>query len=666
MEERAWGEDDAATACIRVFTNLVDNKWKTLLSDDQCLTREERKAVRNVFRSYMFAMPKPPQGVGFKSGFPLHWILKKYRDQNSFYDKLTEYRNAYLLTKRQSLPDHYLDITTVGQAVLYFTFLALEADVERGTVPRAEDLREDSDRATVLGSMNAVCWQFMLKVATLCGEKMATHFFFGLPMYYYKCLTPEVIVAIYDGLKDMIDKSSVIANARAQMALLRYVKENCGERTVGDMSGARNKVKVTYMGMSWEFTRSVPEMVMDALCYSVTDSVSKEGDNVVRLYLGPNKAGRDALSYMDIKSNEEGRVSRLPTWVSLNNDCSAIMFMTSSGTRNEQDEYCARDRLILPEICGDMRLPPEGGKELNSGGKRDTESTGYEITPFPGASPPMVPGEDGSTGPTGPGGKPPKPAGPAGPVGPAGPTGPKPPAGGPSGPKPPAGPGKPPKPPGTGDRPKPGGPGGGGGGAGGPGSDPARPGGSDKPPVKPPKMPEVGNGAPVVPGEEEDKNPGGGGPGAGGPGAGGPGAGGRPGGDRPVVGEAPNQPGGQDPNNPQGGGAGRPGRDDDDYPKVNTPKEVREEIEKLEKSLAKYRAECAKRQARLARLEHHIETMRQLTVILSHKADIQTNRMPYAKVHPHSIDGSFPFPDWKPWLYGWTREQQWLRSTASA
>ncbi|WOC35486.1 A type inclusion protein [Equine parapoxvirus] len=383
------------------FRSLVKRHWHQPLNKHTCIPREDRKAVRDVIRLYVERAP-PIEGPNV-AGRPLNLYFKKYVEKNPVFvaifgdpwikDALTFYRQ-------------FSDISTLGRLYLFVVHRIMTGKTHRDNgVMNVADVSETSARETIDTRASAFCENFMWYMGSVCAFKENKNLFFGVPMFWWYGVDAK---KIYDTLNKLF--------MHAQTGYDYTVYSLAFMRLMAEVNGTDVRhmphVKVVFNKLHrFRFVMSVPELVMDGLCFTAWDEFTKTGKAFsVDIFVSPLRHNSGA--YWSVDHDKEGALDPLPRPDTV--DCSAVRISYYPDPRHHvrsakswddkqevhdrtyyydygdlwdvsRNEYERRDRLTFSNECGVHRVWRDEDPDRSTYWRmlHDRFMGEINVTPFP-------------------------------------------------------------------------------------------------------------------------------------------------------------------------------------------------------------------------------------------------------------------------------------------
>ncbi|QHG62675.1 P4c precursor [Cetacean poxvirus 1] len=325
---------------------IVELNWNKELNESSCLSRYERKSIRNVLREFMKSMPRVHHTSKYKN-IQFQLLLMKYIKENEYYKKLLKYDNEYFKQKY----DQYVstitavsDISTVGKYIIYFVMKIIKAETIRKE-RFLEDDGENYDLKFISGRIKYACTELFWTTLAISNFYKCYKMFIGIPSYFFHNI---IIQEVYDELSKYMMNDKENLSKYTVYNFLNYLTKN--ERIIDDT----NKITLYYVGETWDFNKSVPEFVLEALCYSVKDLYKKVGTIKVLVY-AYDQFGR--YQYFMINKDDNGYVEKFPSFQN-EDDISAIRINTPL-----KDSYNYRNTVVTSYECNELIRNNNKGEE---------------------------------------------------------------------------------------------------------------------------------------------------------------------------------------------------------------------------------------------------------------------------------------------------------------
>lgn len=314
---------------IREFHRVVENSWNKALRENSCLSRKQRKVVRNVFRA-LVAATRVRNG---KLDVYYPEVL-----ENTFAKALLSYENGKLQTTYEQLASHGpelgLALDTRGKYLLYYV-LALVLSARVASRARTDVLKT-----------------FLSQVLRTHYLRKCKYMFVGIPAYLVQGLSSKDILDLLTSLRDaqvydeqkktMVRVNAADAHVDKYIDFLIFLGSVKEELKSSGPSTPRIVLQQRWLRL--ETTLSVPEFVMEGLAFSARDAIYVFNSPRARMYLFRTEEG--AYQYFDLNQDYPAGV---PLAYDVHKDISALALLSA---RDSEELY--RNRLVTPETCQDF------------------------------------------------------------------------------------------------------------------------------------------------------------------------------------------------------------------------------------------------------------------------------------------------------------------------
>lgn len=349
LRVREWeGDSDPRAKSIRAFALMIDNLWYKPLSKLGCLSRVERKCIRNVIRDYMRSVePLPPEKN--PSGMPVQWLLEEFRNRNPYFQQLIEYNKGVLKVLLGDVRAYY-NVDTVGKYVLFMVFSILRVEFLNGS--EFVGLGVHSSRAALRARLTHAFVSLLTYGTYINHYEHSEYMFVGAPMYWAQYVDYHLA---YQSLYENAFLE-VLPYAKMYRAYFEYVR-----MTVRHTGSEVRSLMLQFCGETWALSVSAPEFILEALCYTVADRLTKTDRSRVLLYLEELDKDKDERRYLcheldsDFREVVNSGMAGTPhVQLSTHNDISAIYIEHADGSPDERDWYYPTYKLITPSQCGEQ------------------------------------------------------------------------------------------------------------------------------------------------------------------------------------------------------------------------------------------------------------------------------------------------------------------------
>lgn len=340
-------DSDPRYESIHQFKDIIDKTWLTPLRPTSCLSREQRKCVRNVIRDYMSGAPtRPLEYSHLDPSFNAQWFDKRKIFDNPYYAALIKNSNYALYNLWYNNLSGSYSVDTFGKYVLYATFSILHAGFFVQPFAFDDVSLTRITESDLTQKMTSTFAEYIKHCAYMNYQNDCPFMFIGLPMYWINKYLDMDQIYFYVGSN--VKTQILPTMARAYGAFVDYVRE---------LDSAQLGLTFSYLGVSTSFYKSVPEFVMEALCYSAADEITKTNDCLALIYVSYTSGTRDTnrLFYYELDPKFRGTVT-IPKVLHIPfdnyRDVSAVYIEQSTGIDEDDDLYFRLYKLITPDECG--------------------------------------------------------------------------------------------------------------------------------------------------------------------------------------------------------------------------------------------------------------------------------------------------------------------------
>lgn len=344
LKIREWeGDKDPRMKSIQAFGLMVENLWRKPLSERSCLSRAERKCIRNVIRDYMRSV----EPLSSPSGMPVQWLLEECRDQNPYFQRLIQYDKGIFLSRLSELRAYY-NVETVGQYVLFMVFCILRVEFLHGSEFVGLDV--NSSRQELRHRLTHAFVSLLTYGTYINHYENSAYMFIGAPMYWAQ------YVDYYWAYKHLYENAFVelLPSTKMYRAYFEYVRA-----TIRHTGSEVRSVMLRFCGETWAFSLSAPEFILEALCYTVADTLEKTDDSRVLLYVEELHSYDSEPTYLYHELGSTFREvlnSGVPgtrhVQLATHRDISAISIEHANGRLDNRDWYFPVYKLVTPSLCG--------------------------------------------------------------------------------------------------------------------------------------------------------------------------------------------------------------------------------------------------------------------------------------------------------------------------
>ncbi|ANS71205.1 p4c precursor [Pteropox virus] len=359
-----WSYDDPKMTSILAFYKIVEGTWGTTITSTTPIPRTAKKAFRNVLRDYIKHAPvcdnsnyddyrdidNFPNTLDPHAPFCL--VLPTNIVRNVYYVNFMYFKNGFFERHYNNL-NTFRDIETLGQLLLFFVVAIMRVEIEQTNennivtkfVPLYEFNEVLSTKKDYSSKMTYACSSMLWQLCSIGYYKENPNIVLGLPMYYWYGVN---VKTVYDEItKPFTGNGNKLPNtwSKGPLYFTKYILDN---HILNHYQ--TNCITINYNGYKATFVSSVPEFVLDGLCYTVNDKITKYGNDHVQIYMMPNGC-KDGHTYTYLCSNDQGTIVSLPCTGKLfdeYHDQGAIRYQDND-INAKCNGYCFKSLLIMPE-----------------------------------------------------------------------------------------------------------------------------------------------------------------------------------------------------------------------------------------------------------------------------------------------------------------------------
>ncbi|AKU76980.1 A-type inclusion protein [Orf virus] len=249
------------------FKKFVNQSWNIKLDRNTCVPIHVRKLVKNILREYIAQAP-PLSDEHKKSKRPLNLFLKQYVEQNPVYIELFK-NNVWLLDSAVAMKD-VGDINTLGRFLLIVVYRIMTGTKNVGTIMDGKDPNDPEDVDT---QMDYFCYLFMWYMGSIALYYENKSLVFGVPMYWWR--GKELLSFVHKNLDEYFNTNDIQKFSNGAVSFARYMANTYDK--IGDDFKNIPHINIAFNNFSTNFISSVPEYILDGLCYEVYDKITKHG-----------------------------------------------------------------------------------------------------------------------------------------------------------------------------------------------------------------------------------------------------------------------------------------------------------------------------------------------------------------------------------------------------
>ncbi|AKU76723.1 A-type inclusion protein/fusion peptide hybrid [Orf virus] len=393
-------------ALVARFKSLVERHWHQSLRSVSCIPREDRKLIRDIIRRYIQLAPAI-DGANV-AGRPLNLYFRRYVERNPMYRKIfvdDEWLSKNAITLGEHVKLNVIHISTLGKLYLMIVKKIMTGHVTVTNEPIMDmyDVHERSPSQVIDRKTAFFCQDFLSAMGTLAHWYSNPAIYFGVPMYWWYGVDAKSIYRILE--TGWTYNGKIHEETRNSLAFIQFMSEVNGN-DVRD----KDHVKVVFEKLhKFQFVMSVPEFIMDGLCFTAWDTFSKVGTSfTMDIFIRPSE--HDGAVYKSVDHDEQGdleqltrpntidcsavRISYYPDVIHVSNDENDLtkpgaydLYYYEHGDPNNisRNYYERRDRLTYDGRCGEHRRvwthpDPDGTTYLRM--LWDRYDGNIKVTPF--------------------------------------------------------------------------------------------------------------------------------------------------------------------------------------------------------------------------------------------------------------------------------------------
>ncbi|AKU76979.1 A-type inclusion protein/fusion peptide hybrid [Orf virus] len=305
------------SSLVSEFKSMVQQQWHHPLGTALCIPRTHRKIIRDVLRAYMQSAPSV-EGTNV-SRRPVNLYIRKYVDRNSVYKKIfvdDDWMKSHIALLCDHAKVNIINVNTLGKFYLMVVYAAMTGHLtltNERIMDILEGVTENSTKTVVDSKTQFFCQAFCRDVSALASYYRNSAIYIGLPIYWWYGINAGTV---YDNIEKILVQSNAVEYGRGVLAFLQFMNE-VNKTDVKD----KDRIKIAFNDHTCMFVMSVPEFIMDGLCFTAWDLFTKYGTSfTVDIFMHP--AEHDGAFYKSVDHDQQGNLEQLsrPNTV----DCSAV------------------------------------------------------------------------------------------------------------------------------------------------------------------------------------------------------------------------------------------------------------------------------------------------------------------------------------------------------
>ncbi|WGU15194.1 A-type inclusion protein [Orf virus] len=282
---------------VEKFRTFVSANWYQPLNSQTCIPIEIRKLVRDLLREYIKNAPSLSD-THKKTGKPLNLFMKQYVDKNPVYVEL--FRNNVWMYESAVAIKSFTNVSTVGRLLLMVVYRIMTGATDDGFIM---DNRNPNDPRDVDTQMDYFCYLFLWYMGSVAFYYNNKSLVFGVPMYWWR--GDGLSTNVHKLLDDYFNKEDPKKDSNGAVTFARYMYITYDK--VGDDSTRIPHINISFSGFSTNFVSSVPEFILDGLCYTVYDKITKYGTTFyLDVFMNPTRY--NGFTYKTLDHSKQGVV----------------------------------------------------------------------------------------------------------------------------------------------------------------------------------------------------------------------------------------------------------------------------------------------------------------------------------------------------------------------
>lgn len=318
------------SSLVSEFKDIVQRQWHHPLGTVICIPRTHRKIIRDVLREYIRSAPKVD---GTKvSRRPVNLYFSKYVNQNTMYKNMfvdDEWMKVHVTMLCEHAKINIINVDTLGKFYLMvvYSIMTGHLTLHNERIMDILGVTEDSTRKIIDSKTGFFCVAFFRDISTLASHFRNTAIYIGLPIYWWYGVD---VNDVYTKTEKLVSDTRTIEYARGVLAIIQFMKEVNGT-DVKD----KDHVKISFDDHKCRFVMSVPEFMMDGLCFTAWDKFSKRGTSfTMDIFITPSE--HDGAVYKSVDHDQQGELEKLPKPSTV--DCSAVRISYYPEGRHRRDD----------------------------------------------------------------------------------------------------------------------------------------------------------------------------------------------------------------------------------------------------------------------------------------------------------------------------------------
>ncbi|WZD65321.1 A-type inclusion protein/fusion peptide hybrid [Pseudocowpox virus] len=306
------------SSLVTEFKTLVQKQWHHPLGTVICIPREHRKIIRDVLRAYIKSAPTI-DGGSVVSRRPVNLYFTKYVNRNTMYKNMfvdDTWLKTHITMLCEQAKINIINVDTLGKFYLMvvYSIMTGHLTLHNERIMDILGVTENSTRTVMDSKTGFFCLAFFRDVSTLAAHFRNSSIYIGLPMYWWYGVD---VSDVYSKIERAVSDARTIEYARGALAFLQFMYEVNGT-DVKD----KDHVKISFDGIQQgRFVMSIPEFVMDGLCFTCWDSFAKRGTSfTVDIFIRPSE--NDGAFYKSVDHDQQGDLEKLTKPDTI--DCSAV------------------------------------------------------------------------------------------------------------------------------------------------------------------------------------------------------------------------------------------------------------------------------------------------------------------------------------------------------
>ncbi|ADC54005.1 A-type inclusion protein [Pseudocowpox virus] len=282
---------------VEEFRKFVSATWKEQLNENTCIPIHIRKLVRDLLREYIRRAP-PLKNEHKKIKRPINLFMKEYVEQNPVYIELFK-NNVWMHDSAVAIKD-FPDMYTLGRLLLMAVYRIMTGATDTGTIM---DSRDPNDETDVDRQMDYFCYLFLWYMGSIALQYKNKSLIIGIPMYWWR--GEELVKLVHLKLDQHFNEYDPDKFSNGAVSFARYMSNTYDK--VGDDSSSIPHINISFSGFSTNFISSVPEIILDGLCYTVYDKITKYGTTFyLDVFMNPTRY--NGFTYKTLDHSKQGVV----------------------------------------------------------------------------------------------------------------------------------------------------------------------------------------------------------------------------------------------------------------------------------------------------------------------------------------------------------------------